>query len=241
MTTFFLVNTSSSVKKNVKNPSGTTGLATPALPAGQSITPAVAAFSVYGDTLAGTYVLQACADGPKGVAEAIETNNCANSVGTIPIDQAPNLVVTSIGNPTATAPLGTVIKVTNGVKNTGQAQAGRRLVVTDVTVKNAPLTVARGGSLIITSTVKNVGEGDAVASTTKFLLVNAAATQNLNGTLSVPLLRGNATYTAAKTVTVLNVTPVGTYAPRVCADSLDVVAEVSETNCVDTGAIVTVQ
>ena len=114
-------------------------------------------------------------------------------------------------------------------------------MVTDVTVKNAPLTVARGGSLIITSTVKNVGEGDAVASTTKFLLVNAAATQNLNGTLSVPLLRGNATYTAAKTVTVLNVTPVGTYAVRVCADSLDVVAEVSETNCVDTGAIVTVQ
>ena len=125
LTTFFLVNTSSSVKKNVKNPFGTSaGLPTAALPAGQSITPPAAAFSVYGDTLAGTYFLQACADGPKGIAEAIETNNCTNSVGTITIDQAPNLVVTSIGNPPATAPLGTGIKVTNGVKNIGLAQAG---------------------------------------------------------------------------------------------------------------------
>ena len=87
------------VKKNVKNPSTSAGLPTAALPAGQSITPPTAAFSVYGDTLAGTYFLQACADGPKAIAEAIEGNNCTNSVGTITIDQAPNLVVTSIGNP----------------------------------------------------------------------------------------------------------------------------------------------
>ena len=194
---------------------------------------------MYGDTLAGTYVLQGCADSAKGIVEAIEGNNCANSVGTITIDKAPNLVVPSIGNPPASAPLGSILKVSNGVKNVGQALAGPSttkyylvssidgtrtdlkgpattpnvialnagqvindvqnltiraadtapgtyrvqacadgkhdvvesneddncltssepsgvtgppdLVVTAVTVKNAPLTVARGGSLIITS------------------------------------------------------------------------------------------
>ena len=34
------------------------------------------------------------------------------------------------------------------------------LVVTQVTVRNAPLTVARGGSLTITAAVKNLGEGE---------------------------------------------------------------------------------
>lgn len=116
------------------------------------------------------------------------------------------------------------------------------LVVTAVTVKNAPVTVARGGSLIITVSLKNIGEGDAAASTTKFLLVNTGVLKNLNGTVAAPFLHGNGTNTVTNTVTVLNDTPVGTYAVRVCADSLDVVVEDSETNnCMDTAVNVTVQ
>ena len=115
------------------------------------------------------------------------------------------------------------------------------LVVTAVSVKNAPLTVARGGSLIITVSVKNVGEGDAAASTTKLLLVNAGVTPNLNGTVAAPLLRGNTANTVTKTVSVLSSTPPGIYAVRACADSLDVVVEASEDNCLDTGTTVTVQ
>jgi len=115
------------------------------------------------------------------------------------------------------------------------------LTVTDVTVKNAPLTVKRGGSLIITVSVKNIGEGDAAASTTKFLLANSSAVKNLTGTVAAPLLRGNVTNTVTKTVTVLNETPLGTYAVRACADSLDVVVEALETNnCLDTAVNVTV-
>jgi len=329
LTTFYLVNTSTGAKKNVKNPSTSAGLPTPSIAPGDEVTPPAAQFSVYGDTLAGTYVLQGCADGGKGIVEAIEGNNCANSVGTITIDKAPNLVVPSIGNPPASALLGSILKVSNGVKNVGQAPAGPSttkyylvssidgsrtdlkgpattpnvialnagqvvndvqnltiratdtapgtyrvqacadgkhdvvesneddncltssgtvrvtglpdLVVTAVSVQNAPLTVARGGSLNITVSLKNVGEGDAAASTTKFLLVNAGVTQNLNGTVAAPLLRGNTTNTVTKAVFVLTSTPVGTYAVRACADSLDVVVEASEANCLDTGVVVTVQ
>jgi subtilase family serine protease len=63
------------------------------------------------------------------------------------------------------------------------------LVVTQVTVRNAPLTVARGGSLTITAAVKNLGEGSAAASTTKYILVHTVtgATKNLNGTQAYPI------------------------------------------------------
>ncbi len=65
--------------------------------------------------------------------------------------------------------------------------------------------------------------------------------KNLTGTVAAPLLRGNVTNTVTKTVTVLNETPLGTYAVRACADSLDVVVEASETNnCLDTAVNVTV-
>ena len=124
------------------------------------------------------------------------------------------------------------------------------LAATAVSVKDAPLTVARGKSLIITSTVKNVGDGDAVASTTKFLLVSTVVNpdgtrtaKNLSGTgWPHPLLHGNGLSTVTKTVTVFKYTAVGTYTVQACADGLDVVEEASETNnCAEASAIVTVQ
>ena len=106
------------------------------------------------------------------------------------------------------------------------------LVVTQVTVRNAPLTVARGGSLTITAAVKNLGEGSAAASTTKYILVNTVtgATKNLNGTQLYPILSSGSSASIQRIVTIFLDTPVGTYNVQACADSADVVPEVSETN-----------
>jgi hypothetical protein len=84
------------------------------------------------------------------------------------------------------------------------------LIVTVVTVKNAPLSVARGGSLTITATVKNQGEGDAPPSRLKFLLVDtvSGAPKNLNGTKDYALIQPGLTSTQQQIVTVFLDTPV---------------------------------
>lgn len=110
------------------------------------------------------------------------------------------------------------------------------LIVTQVTVRNAPLTVKLSASpppsLTITAALKNIGEGAAAASTTKYLLVHtvSGATKNLNGTQLYPLLNGGSSTSIQKIVTIFLDTPVGTYNVQACADSLDGVSEVSETN-----------
>ena len=243
----------------------------PALAPGASASPA-AARPLFSDTLPGTYFVQACADGPKGVSEEVEANNCLNSAGTMTVQQVPNLVVSSVSNPPSTASIGGKFNFTNSVRNTGSVVAAATgtkyylvstvdgtkqdlkgnqavpalnagqtfslqvslevrdetlpgqykvqacadggkdvaesneddncltssgivkvvgppdLVVTQVTVRNAPLTVARGATLTITAAVKNLGEGTAAASTTKYLLVHtvSGATKNLNGTQVYP-------------------------------------------------------
>jgi subtilase family serine protease len=116
-TSFFLVNTSTGAKKNLKG-----GQAVPALDPGTSASP-VAALSLFSDTLPGTYFVQACADGPKGVSEDVETNNCLNAAGTMTVQQVPNLVVSSLTNPPGTASLGGTFNVTNSVRNTGSVVA----------------------------------------------------------------------------------------------------------------------
>jgi subtilase family serine protease len=105
------------VKKNLKG-----GQNVGALAPGESASP-VAAITVYSDTVPGTYTLQACADGPKAVSEQNESNNCANATGTITIQQTPNLVVSSVGNPPSIASLGGKFNFTNGVRNTGNVVA----------------------------------------------------------------------------------------------------------------------
>ena len=277
----------------------------------------MAALSLFSDTLPGTYFVQACADGPKGVSEEVEGNNCLNAAGTMTVQQVPNLTVSSITNPPGTASLGGKFNLTNSVRNVGSVVAAASstkyylvstvdgtkqdlkgnqavpalnagqtfstlvtlevraeetlpglykvqacadggkdvtesseddncltssgivkvvgppdLVVTQVTVRNAPLTVARGGSLTITAAVKNVGEGSAAASTTKYILVHtvSGATKNLNGTQAYPLLNSGSSTSIQKVVTIFLDTPVGTYNVQACADSVDVVSELSETN-----------
>ena len=321
-TSFYLVNTSTAVKKNL-NGGQNVGALAPNATGGPTVT-----ISVYSDTLPGTYKMQACADGPKTFTEAVESNNCTDAAGTITVVEVPNLVVSSIGNPPSTAPLGGTIKLTSQVKNLGNVQAGASrtkyfLVPTDgssrkdlkggtdvpalnkgqafsiqetltvfddstpgtyraqacadggkavketnendncmtssgtihvtgkpdltiqtVSVKNAPLSVARGGSVTITIDPKNLGEGDAVATTAKFLLVSTTAAvppKNLNGTQAVAALRSGAGTTYTKTVTVFNDTAAGEYVVQACADSSDIVNEDSEiNNCTNSTAKVTV-
>ena len=233
-----------------------------------------AALSLFSDTLPGTYFVQACADGPKGVSEEVEGNNCLNAAGTMTVQQVPNLVVSSVSNPPGTASIGGKFNFKNSVRNTGSVVAAATgtkyylvsivdgtkqdmkgnqavpalnagqtfslqvslevraetlpgqykvqacadggkdvvesneddncltssgivkvvgppdLIVTQVTVRNAPLTAARGATLTITAAMKNTGEGTAAASTTKYLLVHTVtgATKNLNGTQLYPAL-----------------------------------------------------
>jgi subtilase family serine protease len=118
------------------------------------------------------------------------------------------------------------------------------LTIQSVSVKNAPLSVARGGSLTITIDPKNLGEGDADATTAKFLLVSttgAVSPKNLNGTQAVGALRSGAGISYTKTVTVFNDTAAGEYFVQACADSLDIIDEASElNNCTNSTAKVTV-
>ncbi len=325
-TSFYLVNTSTNAKKNLKGGQNVGPLA-----AGASEGP-TSTITVYSDTAPGTYRMQACADGPKAVAETAEGNNCKDATGTLVLQQVPNLIVASIGNPPSSGALDGVINLKAGVKNTGNVQAGASdtkyylvsivdgsrqdlkgsqavpalnptqtfsittaltirdetapgtykaqacadggkdvaetneddncktssgtihitgkpdLIVSAVSVKNAPLTVAPNGILTVTATFLNQGEGKAVASTGQYYLVNNTATpptvKNLkNGTQAVGALNGGggkATFT--KTVTVFGDTPTGAYVLRACADPGEDIPEASETNnCKDTTAIITVQ
>ena len=116
------------------------------------------------------------------------------------------------------------------------------LMVTSVTVRNAPLTVARGGAVTITAAIKNFGEGTAAAATARYWLVNAQTRKNLNGTHLYPQLTSGSSSSVQKVVTVFSDTVPGVYNVQVCADGNEVVPEVSETNnCLDSSTTVTVQ
>jgi subtilase family serine protease len=56
---------------------------------------------VYGDTVPGTYFLQACADGAKELHENNEGDNCLTSPSPITVSPVPDLVMTAIDNPPA--------------------------------------------------------------------------------------------------------------------------------------------
>jgi hypothetical protein len=321
-TSFYLVNTSTGIKKSLKG-----GQSVPALAPGASQS-SVVTITLFSDTIAATYFVQACADAPKNVSEEVETNNCANAVATLTVPKVPNLQVSSITNPPAVVTLGTSFNLGNSVRNVGLGPAATTstkyylvstldgakkdlqgtqvvpllnggqtfstqqmltvredtlrgqykvqacadgghdavesieddncltsqaivkvvgppdLIVTLVTVKNAPLSVARGGSLTITATVKNQGEGDAPPSRLKFLLVDtvSGAPKNLNGTKDYALIQPGLTSTQQQIVSVFLDTPVGTYVVQACADSLDVIPEASETNnCFTSTGTITVQ
>jgi subtilase family serine protease len=116
-TSFYLLG---ATKKNLKG-----GQSVGPLGPGASETPAPTSVIVYSDTIPGSYVVQACADGPKSLAEPDETNNCVNSAGSITILQTPDLTVTAIANLPASAEQGASFQVQNTVKNIGPVAANQ--------------------------------------------------------------------------------------------------------------------
>ena len=78
---------------------------------------------VYSDTIPGTYNLQVCADGGGDVSEGNENNNCTNAVGIITVQQAPDLIISSISNPPSSGGQGQPITVKDTVKNIGPVNA----------------------------------------------------------------------------------------------------------------------
>ena len=87
----------------------------------------------------GTYRLLACADDLLAVKESDEANNCLASATTIVVGW-PDLVTSTIGNPPASAVLGTSFSVTDAVQNAGVVSAGAsttRYYLSVDTVKDA--------------------------------------------------------------------------------------------------------
>jgi subtilase family serine protease len=66
----------------------------------------------------GTYYLHACADDLKQVVESDETNNCVVAATQVTVGR-PDLLVTAVSNPPATAPRGSTFGVTETVMNQG--------------------------------------------------------------------------------------------------------------------------
>jgi subtilase family serine protease len=67
---------------------------------------------------AGTYRVLACADDTAKVSEALETNNCKASTGTVQV-LYPDLAQLAVSNPPATAAIGGTFSVTDTVANQG--------------------------------------------------------------------------------------------------------------------------
>ena len=159
---------------------------------------------------------------------------------------------TSNGNVTltipATAALGTyyvvacaddlgVVAESNETNNCLASATMVQLTLPDLMVTavgNPPATVARGGTISATSTVKNAGTVAADPSTLRYYLSADqqfdAADILLTGTKSVSTLNAGSTSNANANVKVPSTAPTGVYYLLACADDLKVVSELDETN-----------
>ena len=75
----------------------------------------------------GTYYVLSCADDSSTVSETNESNNCRASATTVQVT-LPDLVITAVTNPPATAAGGGTFRVTDTVKNLGTVTAGATTV-----------------------------------------------------------------------------------------------------------------
>jgi CARDB protein/HYDIN/CFA65/VesB family protein len=166
----------------------------PGLAAGIGSTGAVVV-TVPATLAAGTYFLAGCADNLNAVSESIETNNCRTSATTMQVTK-PDLVVSGLTNPPATAKVGSIFSVTDTTTNTGSAPAA--------------------------------------ASTTRYRLsldTNVtSADPLLSGTRSIASLPSGASSTGTTSVIIPTTLAPGTYFLGACADNLNVVPEITETN-----------
>lgn len=102
------------------------------------------------------------------------------------------------------------------------------------------ITVARGGTVVITSVVRNQGPGNAGASALKMSLVTtpgAAPIKNIAGVYDVPAVAPAGKQQVAVTATIPSNTPLGTYLVQSCVDTLKAVTETSESNNCGTSTV----
>jgi subtilase family serine protease len=116
-TKFNLVSADGLTRKNLKGVQSVAALA-----AGAIDGPAVT-LKVYGDTVPGAYLFQACADGAGEIAEAVENNNCVTLPRGIQVRESPDLVAIAVSDPPVTATQGQRIAVTSTIKNVGTVTA----------------------------------------------------------------------------------------------------------------------
>jgi subtilase family serine protease len=116
-TSFSLVPANAGTRKNLKGMYSVDTLAP-----GTSATAPVTV-TLYSDTVPNTYVLRACADGPGIIPESGEGNNCRTSAGLLQVLAPPDLTVTAVANPPATAAQGQAILATSTIKNVSTVPA----------------------------------------------------------------------------------------------------------------------
>lgn len=99
------------------------GRSVPALPGNGTSAGAAVTVVVPTTTALGSYYLVACADDTGLLSESDESDNCRASTTQVQIGR-PDLVLTALGNPPATAGIGTAIAVSDTVKNQSVFPAG---------------------------------------------------------------------------------------------------------------------
>lgn len=199
-TRFYLRSTTGPTRKNLRGEQSVAAL-DPSATASPEAT-----VELFSDTVGGTYVLEACADGPDDLPESNDDNNCRSTAATIDVLQMPDLVVTTVSSP--------------------------------------PTSASTGDAFAVTSTVQNVGDVDAPASSAKFYLRSTTAPhprKDLRGRLDVPALAPGETFTDQRDVTVQTGTASGTYELQGCADSGKDIAEEDEDNCAVADGTIQVQ
>jgi subtilase family serine protease len=136
-TRYFLVATNASGKIDLKGKP-----VVPAIDPGNTFT-GQDTIQVRPETVVGTYVLKACADSGKVVAEKNENNNCLTSTGTITVTPRPDLVTTYVvlKDPAPiTVALGGTESLEFTVTNQGPGPAAASLMRFFLVDPNSPLT-----------------------------------------------------------------------------------------------------
>jgi subtilase family serine protease len=167
---------------------------------------------VYGDTVPGTYFLQACADGGRQIHEGNEGDNCRTSSSPITVSPVPDLVLTAIGNPPSTL------------------EAGQNFpAATTYSVTNA------GAVAAVPSTAKFSLVSTVVGA------IPIALKGTVPADLALPALDPGQVFNHAASLKVRADTPPGSYRLLGCADSGKVVAETDEDdNCKQSATTVVV-
>jgi len=158
---------SADVQKSAGDTLLTGSRAVPALAAGTTSAGGAVTVTIPSTMPLGTYALLACADDMAVVAESDETNNCRVSATMVQVAR-PDLVVTAVSNPPATAVAGTNFTVTDSVLNQGGLASGvstTRYYLSVDTMKAAGDTLLTGSRAVPALAAGGASAGAAITVT----------------------------------------------------------------------------